>query len=675
MLTQLPLFKGKQFQWFPQSSDVPVNNIQILYLLFRYAKKISRPFANAVRAGTGAIMCSYNQINNSYSCSNSYTLNYLLKNELNFQGFVYTDYGAHKGGVNTVVAGLDLSLPGDSLTGSGYSYWGPNLTLAVANGTVPEWRLDDMCMRIMSAYYKVGRDKIHIPITFDSFAFTPDGPVPLLDPKAPIEHINDYINVRAQHKDLARELGRSSIVLLKNSGTLPLGKDEARIAIIGEDARPDPGGNNACRDRGCLNGTLAMGWGSGSWLFPYLVSPEEAIKNYVQTFTNGSVTSITNNWADTEIDFLVSQATVALVFVNADSGEAELTVDGNYGDRNNLTLWKSGDDLIQKVSAICNNTVVVIHSVGPVLVSEWYENPNITGLLWAGLPGQESGNSLVDVLYGDYNPSGKLPFTLGAKREDYGNKTVLYEPNNGDGAPQTNISGLNIDYRYFDAYNITPIYEFGFGLSYTSFVYSNLTVKPTGAGPYTPTTGQTKAAPSFSGSNMTSPIGNLSAYIFPSDNPQYSRYIYPYLTTTNATLNSSDPNYGMPGSDYLPHGYNDSGPQPLLPAGGAPGGNPSLWEVIYTVTSTITNTGSLAGYEVAQLYVALGGADEPPKVLRGFDRVWVEAGKSTTFSAPLMRRDVSTWDVAKQDWVMGEGVRIFVGASSRDLPLQVDVKF
>ena len=566
-----------------------------------------------------------------------------------------------------------MSLPGDSITASGYSYWGPNLTLAIANGTIPEWRLDDMCIRIMSAYYKVGRDKINIPVNFDSFTSTREAPVPLLDPNAPIQQVNDYVNVRANHKDLVREIGRASIVLLKNNGSLPLTGKEPRLAIIGEDAGPDPDGTNACRDRGCLNGTLAMGWGSGSWLFPYLVTPEQAISSYVGDSTNSSVSLITDNWATAQIEALASQVSIALFFVNSDSGEGYLTVDGNYGDRNNLTLWKSGDDLIRTVSSICNNTVVVIHSTGPVLVSEFYDNPNVTGILWAGLPGQESGNSLVDVLYGSHNPSGKLPFTLGANRSDYGG-TILYEPNNGDNAPQTNLTGLNVDYRYFDAHNITPIYEFGFGLSYTTFSYSNLTITPTDAGPYVPTTGHTSPAPTFSNPDDTI-SSNLSQYLFPPNNPHYQRYVYPYLPSTNTTNITSDPNYGLPGSTYLPSGYNDSSSQPLLPAGGAPGGNPGLWEALYNVTATITNTGQVGGYEVVQLYVGLEGADEPPKVLRGFGRLWLEPGEAKEVYMQLLRRDVSIWDVCKQDWVTGSGATVWVGASSRNLPLQGGITF
>ena len=407
-----------------------------------------------------------------------------------------------------------------------------------------------------------------------------------------------------------------------------------------------------------------MGWGSGTANFPYLVTPEQAIQNYVLTQTRGEVFAILDNYATSQIASLAAQASVAIVFVNADSGEGYISVDGNEGDRNNLTVWKGGDGLIKNVSAICNNTIVVMHTVGPVLVSEWFDNENVTAILWAGLPGQESGNSLVDVLYGAYNPGGKLPFTIGPDRASYGTD-VLYEPNNGQfNAPQIDFTeGIFIDYRAFDKAGITPIYEFGFGLSYTTFSYSGLTVTPGSSAPYVPTTGETAEAPSL-GEFST----DASQYLFPSSFPHISLYIYPYLNSTDLANQSADPHYGYPSSQYLPSGAMDSSPQPLLPAGGAPGGNPGLYDVLYEVSATITNTGSVLGDEVAQLYVSLGG-DEPAVVLRGFDRLTIAAGASATFTAQLTRRDLSTWDTASQNWVMVPCPTVYVGSSSRTLPL------
>ena len=112
------------------------------------------PFANVVRAGVGSVMCAYNRVNNTYACENSNLLNNLLKSELSFQGFVVSDWGAQHSGVNSVISGLDMSMPGevfdDWLTGK--SYWGPLLTRAVYNGTISQARLDDMAMRILAPF-------------------------------------------------------------------------------------------------------------------------------------------------------------------------------------------------------------------------------------------------------------------------------------------------------------------------------------------------------------------------------------------------------------------------------------------------------------------------------------------------------------------------------------------
>lgn len=559
-------------------------------------------------------------------------------------------------------------MPGDTLFQTGLSFWGTNLTIAVANGTVPEWRLDDACVRIMSAYYLVGRDTTQVPINFDSWTRNTYAPIHIAV-ESPIGLVNEHVDVRDAHAGLIREVARASTVLLKNTNNaLPLSGNERQVGIFGEDAGSNPYGANGCPDRGCNNGTLAMGWGSGTADFPYLVTPEQAIQNYVLTQTNGLVYAVTAQGAVSQSQSLAAQADLALVFVNADSGEGYISVDGNEGDRNNLTLWKQGDDLIRNVSALCNNTIVVMHTVGPVLVTDWYNNENVTAILWAGLPGQESGNAIVDILYGRYNPGGKLPFTLGPTRESYGTD-VLYEPNNGQfGAPQDDFTeGVFIDYRAFDRMNITPIYEFGFGLSYTTFDYSNLVVTSTGAGPYVPSSGSTPPAPSLGNINASM---DYSQYLFPNDTiTRVSRYIYPYLNSSNPADASADPDYGLPTGDYVPAGATDGSPQPLLPAGGAPGGNPGLWAVLYTVTATVTNTGSVYGDEVVQLYVSLGPG-EPVVVLRGFDRLSIAPGESATFRAELTRRDLSTWDTVSQNWIPASGpVTVYVGSSSRDLPL------
>lgn len=115
--------------------------MHLLFINFQRLTDLDRPFQDAVRAGSANIMCSYQRINNSYGCANSATLNGLLKTELGFQGFVVSDWGAQYTGVATALAGLDVAMP------NAVEFWGPQLSQAVSNGSVPESRLDDMVTR------------------------------------------------------------------------------------------------------------------------------------------------------------------------------------------------------------------------------------------------------------------------------------------------------------------------------------------------------------------------------------------------------------------------------------------------------------------------------------------------------------------------------------------------
>lgn len=637
------------------SSNIDDTTLHELYLW---------PFADAVRAGTASVMCSYNLVNNSYACQNSYALNHLLKGELGFQGFVMSDWGAQHAGVEAALAGMDMAMPGDTAFDSDQTFWGTNLTIAVLNGTVPEWRIDDMATRIIAGWYYVGRDKHQVPINFDSWTTATYGYQHFIANDG-YGLINQHVNVQGDHGADIRKMASMGTVLLKNANnTLPLSATEKFTGVFGSDAGNNQYGPNGCPDRGCDNGTLGMAWGSGSANFPYLVTPLTAIQNEVLNNGNGNIQGVTDDYAYDQVFALASQVSAAIVFVNSDSGEGYINVDGNEGDRNNLTIWHNGDVLIQNVTSVNNNTIVVIHSTGPVLVDAFYQNPNVTAIVWAGIPGEQSGNSIADVLYGRVNPGGKLPFTMGATRQDYGTD-LLYQPNNGMGAPQINFEeGVFIDYRSFDRHNIKPTYEFGYGLSYTTFVYSGLKIAAHQVANYTPTMGSTQAAPS-----LGSP-GSVSDYTFPAGIRRILYYIYPYLNSTDLRASSGDPDYGMPSSSYLPPNTGDSSPQPLNPAGGAPGGNPQLYDIMFTVTATITNNGSVAGDDVPQLYVSLGGPNDPKVQLRGFERLSIQPGQSVTFGADLTRRDLSNWDTASQNWVISSYPKtVYVGSSSRTLPL------
>lgn len=275
---------------------------------------------------------------------------------------------------------------------------------------------------------------------------------------------------------IIRKIGASSTVLLKNvDHALPLWKPRS-MTLIGSDLGPSLFGPNGFPDRGGLSGTLAMGWGSGTAQFPYLVDPLSAIS--LQARKDGTTLNWwLDDWNLSEASYWASVAEVAIVGINSDSGEGYITVDNNEGDRNNLTAWNNGDELVKAVASANNNTIVIVHSVGPMIIESWIDHPNITAVLWAGLPGQESGNSLVDVLYGAYNPSARLPYTIAKRREDY-SADIDYVTSDVPAIPQVNYTeGLFIDYRHFLAKNITPRYEFGFGMSYTSFEFGDVSVE------------------------------------------------------------------------------------------------------------------------------------------------------------------------------------------------------
>ncbi|KAJ0358764.1 hypothetical protein COL922a_014596, partial [Colletotrichum nupharicola] len=140
---------------------------------------------------------------------------------------------------------------------------------------------------------------------------------------------------------------------------------------------------------------------------------------------------------------------------------------------------KGGDTLIETVAKNCGGpTVVVVHAVGPVIVESWIDLPGVQAVLFAHLPGQESGNAIVDILFGQLDATGRLPYTVGKLLEDYGpGAQVLYEPNAP--VPQVDFAdALYIDHRYFDRHNITPRYEFGYGLSYTNWELTDLKITP-----------------------------------------------------------------------------------------------------------------------------------------------------------------------------------------------------
>lgn len=648
------------------------------------------PFGDAVHAGVAGVMCSYNMVNNSYVCQNSKLINGVLKDELGFQGFVVSDWGAQRAGVASTLAGLDMTMPGDGLRFSdGESLWGPELTRSIMNGSVPLARLNDMVTRVVAAWYRLGQD--------DTNKFNRSGPnfsswteetkgvmVPGSKTEQESVEVNQFVNVQGNHSTVARAVAREGIVMLKNQNLLPIHRmgftdakvkrdlrkrhtGSLKIGIFGEDAGPGKG-PNACVDRACNQGTLGSGWGSGAVDFPYLVPPVEALRNGFNMSKVVFSEYLTNTPAFKSDPSILDQD-VCIVFANADAGEGFVRWENVAGDRPDLSLQKGGDDLIINVAKGCGGgkgeVLVVIHAVGPVVMEKWIDLPTVKAVLLANLPGEESGNALADIIFGDESPSGHLPYTIGKTLADYGpGGQVMYLPN-GVVPQQDFTEGLYIDYRWFDKRGVAPRFPFGFGLSYTTFEFSSLTVTEVNPKSSLP---KTRPAPGATPPEYSTTIPNEKEALWPQDGSirRLDKYIYPYLDMIDELVEGAYP---------YPEGYVLE--RPLSGAGGGEGGNPDLWQTYATVRVNVTNTGAKAGKVVAQLYLGYQQAgteskklvDLPVKVLRGFEKVHLEQRESRIVEFNVTRRDLSYWDVDVQNWVMltAGQYTFLVGESSGDL--------
>ncbi len=387
-----------------------------------------------------------------------------------------------------------------------------------------------MAMRVMAAYFRGRLRPSSEPINFDSWTLDTYSYVHAAV-KQGYQQVNWHVDVRADHANVIREVAAKGTVLLKNNGILPLNKPKF-LAVIGEDAGSNPAGPNGCGDRGCDDGTLAMGWGSGTASFPYLITPDAALQ--AQAVSDGSI------YQSIPVQLQARRHQGARhpgqrhrhrrsastpTPARATSTSTATRATGRTSPPGRTAMTSSRACLRRNP-----NTIVVIHSTGPILAPRTTTRtttsaPSSGPVSPARSPATRSSTSC----YGKVNPSGRSPFTWGATRESYGTD-LLYEPHNGKAAPQIDFSeGVFIDYRHFDKYDTPVLFEFGYGLSYTTFEYSNLQIQKSNAGQYTPTTGTTPAAPSF---------GNFSKdykdYLFPSDQfPHVWQYIYPYLNTTD----------------------------------------------------------------------------------------------------------------------------------------------
>jgi len=372
------------------------------------------PFAAAVEAGVGAIMCSYNKVGGTYACENDRLLNVMLKGELGFSGWIMSDWGAtHSTG--SALAGLDMEMPDDRFLGAPFA----NET----QGATALGRLDDMVTRIARPLFRSG--------VWDR---APSG--------------SRDANVRSvRHTELALSAAASGTVLLKNVGALlPLDPMKVHsLVVLGDGGRASP---------------IVAGDGSAHVQIAQVVSPLQGLQE-----RGGAAVKVSDGGNDAS---LAASADVAVVCVGLTSSEG--------GDRPSLALPLEQDALVRAAYAVNPHTIVVAHVPGTVLMP-WADD--VPAIVVAWLPGEESGHALAAVLFGDVSPSGKLPVTFARRASDFAARTPQQYP--GVDLVQHYSEGLRVGYRSFDSEDLTPLFPFGHGLSYTSFAYSALVVSPVSA--------------------------------------------------------------------------------------------------------------------------------------------------------------------------------------------------
>ena len=462
------------------------------------------------------IMSAYNLVNGTYANENAHLLMEILRRDWGFDGAVVTDWGGSNDHALGVKNGSTLEMPapgGDAIR---------ELMKAVQTGKITEADVDARLEELLELVFTTKAAVDAAPGKFDADA----------------------------HHALARRAAAQSIVLLKNeTGLLPLAKGE-KVAVIGDFAqtpRYQGAGSSAVNSikvdsfLDCLaeSGLNSVGYAKG---FDRQGKPDEALK--------------------AEAVLLAKNANVVLLCMGLDEIKESEGI-----DRADMKLAENQLELLAAVAA-ANPNVVVLLSAGSSLESDWVKD--CKALVYGCLGGQAGAGALVEVLTGAQNPCGKLAETWARSYAD----TPARENFGGDGPTVEYREGLYVGYRYYDTAGVPTAFPFGYGLSYTSFAYSDLKADEKG------------------------------------------------------------------------------------------------------VTLTVTNTGSCAGAEVVQLYVAKPDAKvfRPVKELKGFTKVQLEAGESKTVTIPLDDKAFRYWNVKTDRWeVEGGSYQLLVGASSADIRLTAAV--
>jgi beta-glucosidase len=387
----------------------------------------------------GTVMCAYNQLNGVCACQDPDLLTGVLKKAWGFRGWVMTDWGAAHSTIASALAGLDQEMP----TGR---FFGDALKAVVESGAVPMLRLNDMVHRILRTEFALG----------------------VIDNPPDQRPVNPFTGA-----EVAERVEERSIVLLKNSHSqLPLDASAIRsIAVIGAHADTSVL-SGAGSDQVDAAGAKVGGWAGVVW---QPSSPLRAIQARAPhdrvVYDPG-----TDHAAAAQ---LAAASDVAIVFVQQHTSEGS--------DVASLSLPDDQDQLIREVARANPHTVVVLETGGPVTMP-WIDE--VHAILEAWYPGIRGGQAIARILFGDVNPSGKLPVTFPKSEADLPRLRIPgMAPESGTGpAVRPNASpipfdidyreGLKVGYKWFEAEHKEPLFPFGFGLSYTTFSYSGLQASP-----------------------------------------------------------------------------------------------------------------------------------------------------------------------------------------------------
>jgi beta-glucosidase len=381
-----------------------------------------------------SVMCSYNLVNGTHACENPYLLDTVLKKDWAYPGFVMSDFSATPSTVNAAFSGLDQEMPSDTKFGS-------DLESAIQSCHMPVSQLDSMVHRILRAMLETGL--FDFPTTVQPIDVAGDG-------------------------SIAQEIEEQGAVLLKNSNVLPIDSSTTgSIAVIGSHAdigvlsgagssQVEPiGGFALVESFPCPPCVSAVIWDPSS--------PLQAIRS-LATLAHVQYADGTDTPAAVA---LAAKSNFAIVFVSQWAAEGMDIPSLNFTDVIHSTPIDQ-DALVNAVAAVNPNTIVVMENSGPQ-VMPWLGKVN--AVLEAWYPGQRGGEAIANILFGVVNPSGKLPITFPASTSQLPRPVIAAPPDQATSFPVNyTIDGYNEGYKWYESKGLTPLFPFGFGLSYTTFV-------------------------------------------------------------------------------------------------------------------------------------------------------------------------------------------------------------